>query len=93
MKKIILAILATSAIGTTLSAPFVANAHPFKSVEEDHAIGFRDLNSNSYEVLYRRNNRSSWQFHAYYANRFEAEKSAFRLRLDGYRTLVQHARG
>jgi hypothetical protein len=93
MKKIILAILATSAIGATLSAPFMANAHQSKAGNGDHAIGFRDLNANSYEVLYRKTNRPSWQFYGYYANRFEAEKVAFRLRLDGYRTLVQHARG
>jgi hypothetical protein len=92
MKKVILTLLTVAALGTTLSASLMANARQFRLAEGDRAIGFRHLTSNSYQVLYRRNNRQDWQFYAYYGNRFDAEKTAFRLRRDGYRTYVERAR-
>jgi hypothetical protein len=79
MKKVILALLTVTTLGTTMSAPFISNAHEHKTAKKDRAIGFRELNSNSYEVLLRRNNRQSWFLHTYYPNRFEAEKVAFSL--------------
>ncbi len=92
MKKFILTLLTVAALGTTLSAPLMANAREFQIAEADRAIGFRNLTSNSYQLLYRRNNRQDWQFYAYYGNRFDAEKTAFRLRRDGYRTHVERAK-
>ncbi|MCG9889506.1 MAG: hypothetical protein MH252_00345 [Thermosynechococcaceae cyanobacterium MS004] len=92
MNKFILTILTVAALGTTLSAPLIANAREFRLAEADHAIGFRNLTSNSYQVLFRRNHRQAWQFYAYYGNRFQAEKAAFRLRRDGYRAYVERAK-
>jgi hypothetical protein len=89
MKKIILTLLSVAALGTTLSAPLMANAREFRFGDGDHSIGFRDRNSTSYEVFYRRNRREGWQFYGYYNSRFQAEKAAFRLQLKGYRAYVE----
>ncbi|MCG9889810.1 MAG: hypothetical protein MH252_01890 [Thermosynechococcaceae cyanobacterium MS004] len=93
MKKVVLALLSVAALGTTLSAPFAANAREVRidlPGRRDISIDLPgDRRDRSYDVLYRRNRRSGWQYYGTYDSRFRAERAAWRLERQGYRAYVE----
>jgi hypothetical protein len=88
MKKIIVTLLSVATLATTLSTPLVAKAGGFEFDDRDDRIGFWDRRSDIYKVMYRRR-YGDWKVYGKYDSRFQAEKVAFFLERQGYRTYVE----
>lgn len=87
MKKIIATFLSVATLGSTLAFPLIANAGELDFDGFEPKIGFREFSSNSYKVWYRYH--GEWELYGKYNSRFQAEKVAFILERQGYRTYVK----
>jgi hypothetical protein len=88
MKKIVLAVLTTAALGTTLTVPSIANAHKLNLANEHSHHSCRGRGT-SYAIYYQRDRFDSWHYYGCYDSRFQANISAFRLRAEGFRVSVE----
>ncbi|NJK30520.1 MAG: hypothetical protein HC790_13125 [Acaryochloridaceae cyanobacterium CSU_3_4] len=76
-------------MGTLLSAPLIANAGELRIGDRDYSISFYDHSDKAYEVFYRRHHHDDWEYYGSYDSRYRAEKIAFNLRRQGYRTYIE----
>jgi hypothetical protein len=88
MKKIILAVLATAAMGTTLTAPLMANAREV-NLGHNTNISFLQARS-SYDVFYKRERFEGWRYYGSYSNKYEAKATVFRLEIQGFEAYYEH---
>jgi hypothetical protein len=87
MKKIILSVLAAAAMGTTLSAPLMANAREV-NLGQNTNISFLQARS-SYDVFYKRSRFEGWKYYGSYSNKFIAKATVFRLETQWFKAYYE----
>ncbi len=84
MKKVIVAILSLAALGTTLSAPLMANAFEIKIGEHSFSDRYGHRSAYRYVVYFRKHFYDHWKVKGDYGSRHEAEYALRRLQDNGY---------
>jgi hypothetical protein len=84
MKKVLVALLALTTLGTALSAPLMANAFEIKIGEHSFSDRYGHRSNQRYAVYYRKYYNRPWKFKGEYGSRYEAEYALRQLQNNGY---------
>ncbi|HEY9825270.1 MAG TPA: hypothetical protein V6D19_07470 [Stenomitos sp.] len=83
MKKVALSLLAVAALGSAFVAPLSAKAVEI-NLGHDFNISVGDRHS-SYDVFFKRNRFSGWQYYGTYRSSYKAQAIVFSLQAQGFR--------
>jgi hypothetical protein len=84
MKKVMVAILSLAALGTTLTAPLMANAFEIKIGGHSFSDQYGHRSDHRYVVYFRKHSYDRWKLKGDYGSRYEAEYALHRLQDNGY---------
>ncbi|HEY9824897.1 MAG TPA: hypothetical protein V6D19_05575 [Stenomitos sp.] len=83
MKKVALSLLTIAALGSTFVAPLGAKAVEVNLGRDFNiSVGERD---SSYDVFFKRNRFSGWQYYGGYNSSYKAQAIVFSLQAQGFR--------